>query len=92
MILTTDQLEQVQLAGYYQTKPEAIARALGVDADALMEELERKKSPVREAYYTGRDLAETELKIAVFELAKRGSSEAQKMAKQFIDELKISEA
>ena len=88
---TAEQSEQIQEFGRTQFKVSDVAIVLQISEMEFLQEMENEQSEAYKAYWKGRLLGEYEIRKSVMELANGGSSAAQTLAKQFIDEAKVAD-
>ena len=90
MILTEKQLKEIENFGAVFFEAEKIAYIMELDPEELKKEFEDVNTPGCKAYMKGMLMSEYALRVSEIELAKRGSSEAIKGAKEMITKLKLS--
>ncbi len=88
--LSEDLLKKIEKFGAVQFSPVQLADILGADREDVKDVLmHQEKHPFNVAYHKGRLQAEFQLREKVFDLANKNSSQAQELAKRFIDENRI---
>jgi len=88
--MTEEQLQEIEKFGGLLYPPDKVAVIVGMSAKAFRAELEDEESPIYQAYYRGLYLSEAAIRESVLTHAKAGSSPAQQLALQFLEEVKIS--
>lgn len=92
MQLEKEQLEELERLGGLFFAPEKVAIILQVDKRMLQEAIREEGTLEHQAYWRGFLQSEAEIRQGVLELAKNGSSPAQVMAKELIQEAKMEAA
>jgi len=80
-----DKLNQVEEAAALQFLPEQIAIIVGIDSDELVAEISAKTGPLYLAYERGHLMAEAEVRKSILQMAKQGSTPAQKQMLDLIE-------
>lgn len=84
MSYSEEQLKQIEEFAQLQFLPEQIAIIIGVDETDLQEQIE-KNTPAKKAYLRGQLKAEAEVRKSILDMAKRGSTPAQKQIIEIIE-------
>lgn len=83
-----EELELIARLGKMQHSLKNVAIALQVPEIDLLAEFENEESEAFKAYHRAKILADLDIREAIYELAKGGSSAAQTLFKQFMDDAK----
>lgn len=87
--LTNEQLQMLERCGAALTKPSEAARLVGMSVDDLKIQLTDPECAAYEYYYRGLENTRLELRERTIAIAKQGSSPAQTLSFNLINELSI---
>jgi hypothetical protein len=91
MNLSEQQLNQIQELAALLLVPEEIAALTGIDSRLFMREIESKTGPVYQAYFAGKTETKKAIHENVIKMAKRGSPQAEELAKDFMQKQHLAE-
>ena len=83
--MTDNTLKQIEEMACLQFLPAQIATIIGIDPEEFGDECELQQSPRYHAYIRGQLKAEAEVRKSIFDMAKHGSTPAQKQMLDIID-------
>jgi hypothetical protein len=91
MNLSDDQLLEIERLSALLLNPDEIAVMIHVDIDLFLEQISLKSGEIYHAYFRGKTITKKEIHDNVLKMAKRGSPQAEEMARQMIIQQNSSE-
>jgi hypothetical protein len=91
MLVTPEQLKEIEELASLFLEPEEIAVILNYDISWFENEISKRCGDVFLAYFRGKSISKKELHESVVKMAKRGSPQAEEMVTSFIVKQKIAE-
>jgi hypothetical protein len=89
MILTNDQLDDIEQFGAAFFSPRQIAIVLQIDYKELQAQMKKETSPAYQRYHKGRLQSIYLVRKSEIDLAGRGSSQAQELAERHFKNLEL---
>ncbi len=87
--ITTADLEEIKkFSGWFYT-PREIAIILEIDVEFMIDACQEEGNQLHQAFYAGQLISESELRSSILKLAKSGSSPAQTMALEMLNNTKM---
>jgi hypothetical protein len=91
MNLSNQQLEEIRELAALLLEPDEIAALTGIDFQLFLREIGSKTGTVYQAYFAGKTETKKAIHENVIKMAKRGSPQAEELAKDFIFKQHLAE-
>lgn len=91
MNLSDEQLEHIRELAALLLLPEEIAALTGIDSPLFLRAIETKSGDAYQAYFAGKTETKKAIHENVIKMAKRGSPQAEELAKDFMQKQHLAE-